>query len=120
MYLSVAHYYRIVEEPSVRGPWRVQSGGYSYILHANDGTELFAFQWHPHGAGPMVTPHVHLGPALGLGDPRWPKLHVPTSRISIEQVVRLSIEIGAEPQRKDWEKILDETESAFVQWRSWG
>ena len=121
MYLAVAHYYRIIEDASVAGlQWKVATAGYSYILHGDEGKEMFAYQWHPQGPSPVTTPHVHLGPALGVADPNLPKVHVPTARVSLERVIRLAIELGAQPIKQDWDAILTQTESAFVQWRSWG
>lgn len=120
IYLAVAHQYRIIEDdPTTRGPWRVRSVGYSYILHGEEGKELFAYQWHPNSPSPVRTPHVHIGTALGLTDPVLPKLHMPTGRVSLEQVIRLAVELGAEPIRSDWEEVLRKSEESFIQWRSW-
>lgn len=119
LYLSVAHFYRIVEEPGPRGPWRVQTAGYSYIIHGEEGHELFAYQWQPHGRSPVTTPHLHLGSGLDAPDTQLPKVHLPTGRVSIEEVIRLAIELGAAPLREDWEEVLKTTEDAFVRWRTW-
>jgi hypothetical protein len=120
IYLAVVHQYRIIEDdPTTRGPWRVQSVGYSYILHGEGGKELFAYQWHPGGPSPITSPHVHIGTGLGLTDLSVPKLHVPTARVSLEQVIRLAIELGAEPIRDDWDEVLRASEDAFIEWRSW-
>jgi hypothetical protein len=120
LYLAVAHFYRIVEEPGPRGPWRVKTAGYSYIIHGAEGRELYAFQWQPHGPSPVTTPHLHLGSGLGTGNPQLPKKHIPTGRISLEEVIRMAIrELGVEPLRDDWEEVLAESEEAFTRWRTW-
>jgi hypothetical protein len=48
------------------------------------------------------------------------KTHVPTGRISLEQVIRHVIDLGAKPLHDDWEVRLDESESPFMAHRSWG
>jgi hypothetical protein len=118
LYLSVAHYYRIVEDATAQGPFRVRSAGYSYILHDVQGHELFAFQWHPQSSSHVTRPHLHLGVGLGVTG-AMPKLHVPTGRVALEQVIRLAIDLDALPIRDDWEAILDASEADFVRWRSW-
>jgi hypothetical protein len=48
---------------------------------------LFAYHWHPTGASPVTWPHLHvLDPASALR-----KVHLPTGRISLEEVLRLAV-----------------------------
>jgi hypothetical protein len=52
---------------------------------------------------------MHVGADVRVGD-RWlGKVHLPTGAIRLEQVVALAIvELGAEPLREDWERLIDE------------
>lgn len=44
--LRVAQQYRIVEDTESRGPWKVQTAAYSYVVNLGD-QELLAYQWNP-------------------------------------------------------------------------
>ena len=119
--LLLSQQYRIVEEPGPRGPWRVQTAGYIYALEMVkgefEGNELIAFHWHPQTG--LSFPHTHLGAASGVRHEALAKQHLPSGRVSIEEVLRLAIALGTEPLRKDWEDVLDETETAYEAVRSW-
>lgn len=55
-------------------------------------------------------------------DPRLlsPRTHLPTGRISLEQVIRLAIDqLAAEPKRTDWDKVLTINDAKFQLHRSW-
>jgi hypothetical protein len=89
--LRVAQQYRIVEDTESRGPWKVQTAAYSYVVNLGD-QELLAYQWNPLGGGRVTRPHLHVGGAAGelIGDFR--RLHLPTGRIALEDVLRLLVE----------------------------
>ncbi|HEV2786686.1 MAG TPA: hypothetical protein VGV67_09885 [Solirubrobacteraceae bacterium] len=117
--LSVGQQYRIVEADDARGPWKVQTVAYAYVLQADD-QELIAFHWNPTGAGSVTRPHLHLGPAAGCAYPALARAHVPTGRIALEDVLRLAIEeFGVEPLRDDWSELLETTQSGYEEWRTW-
>ncbi len=109
--LIVVLRYQTVQEGATR--WAVRIAGYHYELQDRDGRELVAYHWHPHGAGPVTWPHVHLGPAVGdLWRPAT-HAHFPTGQVTIEDIVRLAIrEFGATPRRADWEAVLQRTRAA--------
>jgi hypothetical protein len=111
--LSARHHYRIIETDDPRGPWRLASVGYLYMLIARDGREVIAFHWHPNGRSPVTFPHIHLGPAAMVGHVKLAAAHVPTGRVALADVLHLAIsELTVEPQRADWETVLDEAKAA--------
>jgi hypothetical protein len=104
--LDVTEQYRVCEDTD---GWRVEIVGYLYAIEY-DGRELVAYHWHPHGDSPITWPHMHVGADIRVGD-RWlGKVHLPTGTVGLEQVVALAIvELGAEPLRDEWERLIDET-----------
>jgi hypothetical protein len=112
--LKVFHAFDIVEGPN---GWRVHSRAYAYYVLAGAGREIIAFHWHP-GRGSVALPHAHF---RTLNDP-FPmgKAHMPTGRISLEALVRLLIdELAVEPLRRDWRRVLTQTERNFIERRRW-
>lgn len=103
--------YRIIEEHTApaRRRWRVTITDYSYtfLLRAS-GLELLAFHWHPHVVAKEF-PHVHLESGLGLQCDLI-GIHVPTGRISPEDVVRFAIEeLQIQPRLPNWAAVLEQT-----------
>jgi hypothetical protein len=48
------------------------------------------------------------------------KAHFPTGRLAFEDVLRLVItQFGVIPLRDDWETMLERTQAAFEDWRTW-
>lgn len=93
--------------------WRVRTDGYAYRANLDPDPKgyLLAWHWHPDS---RPDPHVHVG-AAGLRG-----LHVPTGRVSFEEVLRFFItEMGLRPARSDWEAVLGETEERFRAFRTW-
>lgn len=127
--LFVAQRVRIVatDDPD-RGPFKVTTTEYAYRLLAIDEPEIVAFHWTPETTNPreVAYPHLHVGPAITRADSaiaakRAHKLHIPTGRVSIEAVIRFAIdELGAEPATTRWRSVLDDSHSAFAQWRTRG
>jgi len=105
--LSVAQQFTVIEGPS---GWHAQVSAYFYVLADPGGQELLAFHWHPVGASPIRTPHLHVGAEVRVGD-RWlRKVHIPTGPIAVQDVLALAIEeLGVEPLRDDWTLVLDQT-----------
>jgi hypothetical protein len=81
-----------------------------YVLRVEE-AKHFAFHWHPDGKSDVTWPHLHVYEER--------KLHVPTGRVAIEQIVRLAIDLGAPPIRDDWEDVLARSLSRFQDWRTW-
>jgi hypothetical protein len=118
----VINYEVIEEERAGMGPFRVTTTGYSHgIYECETGRELLVYHWHPGGYSHYAMPHLHLGATLltphgVIG----PKTHLPTARISVEEVVRTCItEFGMTPLRDDWQRVLDLTEGVHKLYRSW-
>jgi len=117
-FLSVLMNYTIVEAPGARGPYKVKSTGYFYSLEEGGAKEIITYQWHPTGA--CKFPHLHLGSSSKLGAKTLNKLHLPTGRIALEQVLRLAVEeLGVQPIKTDWSDILSDAQGLFEQWRTW-
>lgn len=117
--LIVSMRYRIIEEPQPGvGPWRVETTGYVYSVIDSESQEILAYHWHP--AAAATWPHLHLGPGAGTLLLPLMTAHLPSGRrVAVEQVLRLVVEMGAEPLRSDWEEVLEESLSAFERWRTW-
>jgi hypothetical protein len=109
---------------SARGErYRVSVTGYDYaLLHSDTGAELLAFHWHresSEGRLQLVTfPHLHIDSSV-LSEQALTKLHIPTGRIAIEDVLRLAIrDFKARTLDRNWEKRLQETSTEFERART--
>ena len=66
LWLKLLHLYRVVEDPSPLGPWRVTTAAYYYALESEDGVEIVAYHWHPRPDAKVKYPHFHLGSAANI------------------------------------------------------
>lgn len=106
-----------------RGPFQIRTVQYLYAFSTPRNQEILSFYWTPEAIGDNIvaTPHLHIGPALTVGQTALRpgdlhKAHVPTGHIPIEAVVRLAItEFEVEPLRPDWAEILRRTHDAIIQ-----
>ncbi|MGH2367430.1 MAG: hypothetical protein ACRDI2_04460 [Chloroflexota bacterium] len=118
--LRVMQRYRIMPYPDQPDEWKVSTAAYLYALETADGHEVLSYHWQPEEAGEVIYPHLHLGPAGATGGLLHRKLHLPTGRIALEDVLRLAItQMGVEPARRDWAKVLDETQARFEVAQTW-
>lgn len=120
IYLSASMNYTIVhvKEDADRGPFKVKTTAYQYMLTYKDEQEIFAYQWHPDSQ--IKFPHLHLGSSAKISSKTLNKLHLPTGRIALEQVLRLTVdELGVKPIKGKWDSILTEAQSRFEKWRTW-
>ncbi len=132
--LRFAHLYRVVHVPGDQqcGPYKVSSSFYRYDILDRDEDEVVVFHWEPEGRSPVRTPHLHLPAATPIVLPQrggsgvagakthLGKLHLPTGRILIEDVVELLIrEFGAVPLNENWAAILEKNREAFARGRRW-
>jgi hypothetical protein len=119
--LSIAQQYRIVEDATTLGPWKITTVAYEYaLLTDTDGEEIFSYHWHPRGRSPITTPHFHLGHGARVERADVADAHFPTSRIALEEFLRCIIrDFQVMPQREDWQKVLDITQQAFEDYRTW-
>jgi len=119
---SAGQWFGIIEVNAVeRGQYLAKTIQYWYELATTDGSKLFTWHWTPETTEPGQRryPHLHVG--SGLIDSNGPflpdtlhKRHIPTGRVSIEAVVRFAIEeLGSEPVRDDWDKVLEVGHALF-------
>lgn len=112
--IDIRMQYKIVEASGERGPYKVKITAYMYIVDDHRGHEVFSYHWQP-DAPEVKFPHLH------VEHPHLKKAHFPTSRISIEEVLRLLItDFEVRPLRSDWDTILTETHQKFAAYRTWG
>lgn len=117
--LSAMVKYRIIAAGAERGPWKVSTVAYYYAIHDRKGREILAYHWHPAETRGVQYPHLHLG-AGSEAIQTLSSAHLPTGRIALEQVLHLLIgDFRVKPQRRDWERVLAETRTAFEKYRTW-
>jgi len=117
---------RLVTAEGQRGPFKVSTTSYNYsVADADTNQELVVFHWHPQGRQPeghaakllACDPHMHVGSGATVDD-RILNRHVPTERLSIEDVLLLAIEMGAVP-REGWHNIIVAARDRFRKYRTW-
>lgn len=117
LFLKAAQNFHYVPHPDYPGEWKVKTDRYAYSLSLTEGfdQELLAFHWHPGSS--VTTPHVH---AALVGGPSFHKIHIPTGRIFLEDVIRLAIEgFGVVPLRDDWSAMLGDAADRVREFGSW-
>ena len=93
------------------GPFRVTITAYNYMIMDAEETEILAYHWHSEAG--LTYPHLHV---TKLGK----KYHLPTGRVSLEQVIRLLLnDFQVQPRKQHWSKILNRTQTIFERYRSW-
>jgi hypothetical protein len=113
--LHITQQYAIV--PAESGDWRVTTHGYVYGLLKVDGRELIGFHWHPLITPEVAFPHLHVYEA-GSDRVIHDRAHIPTGRITLEDVLRFAIrDLGVEPLRDDWDEVLTASQLAHEQHR---
>jgi len=132
--LNIRHQYTVVHIPQDRdrGPYKVKTRSYSYELLDRAENEVLLYHWHPEGISNEDGPHLHVPCARNLwlpaSDPSgtegrhvaFNKLHLPTGRVLLEDVVELLIlGFDIDPLRDDWRSVLDENRAAFHRGRTW-
>lgn len=112
---SLAHNYKVTQTD---GGWTVHTQGYTYQFELDDGQEIVIYHYDPRSASKVKTPHLHV---RGLDKPfDLGKAHFPTGRVSIEEVLRFAVrELGVRPRATNWQTILEETERAFHEKKTW-
>ena len=99
--------------------YRVTTRAYRYRL-ARAGHDIWRLHWHPGGDSDIAYPHAHVALA-GTPQPARNLLtaHLPTPRMTFEQAVRWSAEVGFPMLRDNYEDVLAEGEAAHLVHRSW-
>lgn len=101
--------------------YKIKTAAYYYTISEFRGTgkdkkekELLLYHWHPADTADIPYPHLH------VMDSKTKKCHLPTGRVSLEQVIRLLIkDFKVKPKKENWETILNETQGLFEAHRSW-
>lgn len=121
LFLTAGQLFHFTDHPVYTGERKVSTDAYSYHVRSSDipNGEMFQWHWHPDVEGRSEC-HIHIG---AVHEPRGHlgRLHVPTSRVSFEQVLLFLIhELGVVPIREDWQDVLQDTEKRFEEYRSLG
>lgn len=110
--LAVKQQYDIVEEEEERGSYRVTTRSYIYSLRDSEG-EIIGYHFHPESGVEFCHAHFRKSPEYG-------KVHFPTGRVAIEEVVAMAIrDLGVRPQRSDYGAVLKAGLDEFREWRTW-
>jgi hypothetical protein len=122
--LQAGMHYEIQDRGASRGHerFKVSTRGYMYAIElASDGSEVMAFHWHPNGTSPIRVPHYHFGEeAIAPSGVFLARAHIPSPRVSFEQVIRTLVEDVRVPAlREDWDECLHRTEALFDEHKSW-
>ena len=103
-----------------RNRFRVTTREYIYAVSAQ-GREIIAAHWHPESSSPVTTPHWHIGAAALTPEGVYlTRAHIPSPRVSFEQMIRFMIEqMEVNPHTQDWSERLGRTESLFERHKTW-
>lgn len=118
IYLRCTQMFSYQKSATFRGEWKVHTEQYIYSVGTTPSEDDTVVAWHWH---PDVREECHLHLYRDdeiLGPMR--KMHLPTQRISFEQVLRFLIVDLDVRARAGWEAVLDDCEKRFVTYRSWG
>jgi len=118
VYLSATQNFHFEPDPDFEGEWKVKTDAYAYhvLMNEEEDGQLIAWHWHPE-----MRPgcHVHVGARQGTTRALY-RFHLPTGRVSIEEVFRFLIEeFHVEEVRDDWDSILSDTQTRFEAFRTW-
>jgi hypothetical protein len=110
--LFIEQEFYIAEVEGETGMWEVITSKYEYAIEEHESRkEIFAFHWTRNVLGPVPYPHVHIGfGAKSAAPPVGPKIHVPTGRVAVEDIVFFLIsELAVPPvpeHKLDWKEVL--------------
>lgn len=112
--------YVILRTSATAQPFKVQTRKYLYAIEAPDRREILCAHWHPDSSSPVSDPHWHIGGAALTPDGvLTPRAHLPSGRISFEEVVLLAVDLGAQTLVEDWQARLQRTRQNYEDHRSW-
>jgi hypothetical protein len=130
LFLAVEHEYA-VETGDPDGP-RVTTLSYIYTIYDGQERRLLGYHYHPQGRGEarVPFPHLHVYEDISVAGRPLQKLHLPTGRVALEDVVLLLIEgfevvpppayARREPGGEErWRRVLREAREMFVRLRRW-
>lgn len=101
--------------------FKVKTKSYWYTLARSNGAgEVVAYHWHPEAKGEVLHPHLHIGTGeLNREGVLSRRNHMPSGRMSFEEVLVMLVDLGAEPLRADWEATVNRNLETFQAWRTW-
>lgn len=116
----VEHYDIVFHPDALLGAlYDVQTSYYQYLILDRLEQEIVAYHWEPESKSLVVRPHVHVSAAAPIvlpqpsGSPlaetktHLSKLHLPTGRVGIEDIVELLItDFAVTTLRPDWQTVL--------------
>lgn len=117
IYLGASHRFEFERSGRFPGEWRVHSLQYIYTLgYGNRLDDAFvAWHWHP---DKRTECHMHVyaehEDAGSLGH-----MHLPTRRVSFEEVLRFAIADLGVRASDNWERVLADSQSLFDEYGSW-
>lgn len=109
--------------------YRVSTRLYIYSLWSAKDACLIGWHYHPElNENPVLYPHIKIFDkpteeqrAQGFQPHKLHNLHIPSGRVSLEEVVTFLIsEMNVLPARTDWQRVLKETGERFERNKSWG
>ena len=122
LWLRASQHFELIPHPEFEGEWKSSTRAYVYELGLEDDDDgLIGWHWHPNTTPDRLTPHTHVRVEHAPLGVSFPRLHIPSGRVSFEEVARFAIvELGVSPDREDWDDILAESLLRFQTYRSWG
>ncbi len=111
---TCAQNYIIIPSGHPDRKWKVHTTKYIYRLIAADSTGIVDYHWHPDNTVDKAFPHLHASQYEC-------KLHHPTGRVLIEDLLVLAVECGAIASDDDkWQRILKKNLKDFAKGATWG
>lgn len=106
--------YVIVPSDDLDRKWKVHTTKYIYRLIGPDDSGIVDYHWHPDNTVDKEFPHLHATQYSC-------KLHHPTGRVLVEDLLLLAVECGAVPLDEDkWQRILKKNLRDFAKGATWG
>lgn len=123
LYLDILQTFETVAADD--GQFRAHTTGYQYAVmesetESND-NGIASYHWHPDRPTKLRWPHLHVAPR-DRDNYLSPRIHLPTSRVSIEDFVHLLIrDFHVRPRFPyvEWKKILMANKTSFVKYANW-
>jgi hypothetical protein len=104
-------------EDKKNGGFKAKTRNYSYTLlripSDEQPVEVLSYHWHPHDSA-LRDPHLHLSVV--------PRVHFPTSRVCLEDVVRMLIryyDVVPKIAHSEWTRIIEKNRRAFNAMATW-
>jgi len=102
-----------------KGEYKVSTLEYIYNVGERPDARDYMFAWHWHPNQPPVDCHLHVDAELSNGM-KLSRKHIPTARISFEEVLRFLIdEFDVQHSNDRWREVLAETQQRHEKRRSW-